>query len=96
MRRKAANCQPNFRKAVKPDPLKSCGPYKPLSKAELFEGSAEMAGEGAGLQGGQSEEDKLGRELLHRIPTGVHQRPESMTSFTLVKVLLNVRCMLAI
>ena len=88
MRRKAANCQPNFRKAVKPDPSKSCGPYKPLSKAELFKGSAEMAGDGAGLQGRQSEEDKLGRELLHQNPTGVHQHPELMTSSAPLKVLL--------
>ena len=88
MRRKAANCQPNFRKAVKPDPSKSCGPYKPLSKAEISKGSAELAGEGAGLQGGNYEEDNLGRELLHQNPTGVHRRPESMASFTPVKVLL--------
>ena len=26
---KSNNCQPNFRTSVKPDPTKSCGPYKP-------------------------------------------------------------------
>lgn len=31
---KQANCQPNHRQNVQPDPTKSCGPYTPLSPAE--------------------------------------------------------------
>jgi hypothetical protein len=28
--RQAANCQPNFRRGVTPNPSQSCGPYKPI------------------------------------------------------------------
>jgi len=35
----AANCQPNFRKNVSPDPSKSCGPYTPLKQRQLVDQS---------------------------------------------------------
>ncbi|VBB29686.1 unnamed protein product [Acanthocheilonema viteae] len=30
------NCQPNYRKNVLPDPIKSCGPYKPATDKDKF------------------------------------------------------------
>ena len=68
--RKAAKCQPNFRKAVHPDPTKSCGPYKPLSRTELS-GALRKRDEGAGVAEGSQEEDLVKRELLQHSDTGL-------------------------
>ena len=80
--RKAANCQPNFRKAVHPDPTKSCGPYKPLSRAELSSAPLRKRDEGAALPRGLQEEDHLKRELLHHSQTGMQLETQSAPAQT--------------
>ena len=70
--RKAAKCQPNFRKAVRPDPTKSCGPYRPLLRAELSSAALHRREEGAShARGASQEEDFFKRELLHHSKTGL-------------------------
>ena len=56
---------------MRPDPTKSCGPYKPLSRAELSSAPLRKREEGAGLLRGLQEEDHLKRELLHHSQTGM-------------------------
>ncbi|CAL5223730.1 g6289 [Coccomyxa viridis] len=80
---KAANCQPNFRKAVHPDPTKSCGPYKPLSRAELSSAPLRKRDEGAALPRGLQEEDHLkrtGREAGPDLVTRVSRKSHDTIS----------------
>ena len=62
---------------MKPDPLKSCGPYKPLSGDELpgwtevvAEGSQGVGHTGSGLAQRSLAEAYPGRELLQHAWTG--------------------------
>ena len=75
--RKAANCQPNFRKAVKPDPTNNCGPYKPLSNEELSDASRGKREGDSGLLEQSPGEEYAGRELLQQSQIGTRHWPKA-------------------